>query len=217
MTTSTTQGAQSMAARLRSETRSQHSDAESHPFQRALLTGDIARDTYALWLIQMLHVHQALEAAIRAQESCDATLAAVVTEEQMQEQYLLEDLAFFSVSANDESLLLDATGAVVSEIEADADSPARLLGRHYVLEGSNNGSRFIARKVREKLTLAPGAGDRYLDPYGQEQPVKWAAFKKALDACDIAPAVRDDMVDAAKCMFIGVRQMSDAMLDRYAH
>lgn len=34
-----------------------------------------------------------------------------------------------------------------------ADCPAAILGYHYVLEGSNNGGRYIARPIRRVLGL----------------------------------------------------------------
>jgi heme oxygenase len=59
--------------------------------------------------------------------------------------------------------------------------PAELLGAHYVLEGSGNGNRMMARGLRAAYGLQGQAGTRSMDPYGDGQPDRWQAFKSALD------------------------------------
>ncbi len=68
----------------------------------------------------------------------------------------------------------------IRSIAETGDDPLRLLGMHYVLEGSNNGSRFIARHVGRAYQLSTGPGLRYLDPYGDRQRAYWMDFKNAM-------------------------------------
>jgi heme oxygenase len=159
----------------------------------------------------MLLIHRALENRLRDLAASDRRVAAIVTEEQHQEPYLLADLdALGSDSSSIEAL--PATADLIRKIdEASEREPIRLLGFHYVLEGSNNGNAFIARAVRPALGLEPGAGDRYLDPYGERQRAVWAAFKSGLDAQAFASAEQDAMIGAARDMFEGISMVSQEL------
>ena len=194
--------------RLRAETADLHSSAEGKDFQRRMVKGELTRDDYARWLGQMLLVHRALEAPLRALMGSPAF--AALREEQLQEPYLLEDL---DALGQDPAAMtpLPATAALVASIErAAAETPLALLGYHYVLEGSNNGNRYIVRQLAPALGLN-GHGQRYLDPYGAEQPAKWAQFKRDMDAVGFAPADADVLVAAAREMFSGIGAISEAL------
>lgn len=195
----------SIGDRLRTETRELHDAAEQHPFQRSLFKGSLPREQYVANLGQLYLVHRALEAKIRERISETPALAGVVREYQYQEPYLLEDLAYFGVEA--ESIQpVPATRAVIEAIERQGDEcPVALLGHHYVLEGSNNGSRYIARNVSRAYGIPMGgAGLRYLDPYGDEQPAKWMEFKTDLLALSLTETEQDAVVSAAREMFAAI-------------
>lgn len=57
-----------------------------------------------------------------------------------------------------------------------------LLGVWYVLEGSKNGGRHLAKAVARAFSGPNGAPTQYLDPYGDDQQTLWAAFKGGMDA-----------------------------------
>jgi heme oxygenase len=196
--------------RLRAETADLHSSAEGKDFQRRMVAGELTRDDYARWLGQMLLVHRALEAPLRSLMLAGSPAFAALREEQMQEPYLLEDLDALGEDP-DAVAPLPATAALIASVErAAAETPLALLGHHYVLEGSNNGNRYIARKLVPALGLN-GRGHRYLDPYGAEQPAKWAQFKRDMDAVGFATEDADLLVAAAREMFTGIGQISEAL------
>ncbi len=69
----------------------------------------------------------------------------------------------------------------------EQQDPFSLLGYNYVLEGSMNGNRFIAR------ALAPGmkvSATSYLDPYGQEQRPIWQAYRERMNAAGFDTPLR---------------------------
>lgn len=197
--------------RLRTETRDLHDRAEGREFQGRLVKGAIDRDLYARWLGQMLLVHRALEAPLR--EAClgDPRFAAVQAE-QYQEPYLLADLIYLGFdTATIEPL--PATSRLIADIEKAAhDDPLQLLGFHYVMEGSNNGNRFIVRAIGPSLRIDRGSGARYLDPYGDEQPAKWKQFKQDMNAVGFERDQADRLVAAARRMFEGVAEISDELV-----
>jgi heme oxygenase len=193
--------------RLRAETAEHHARAEGKDLQRAMVTGRITRARYASWLQQMLLVHQALERAIdRARTEC--LHLGVVDAHQVHSERIAADLRHHGWDGR-EPAATAATSRLIGRIDA-ADGPT-LLGMHYVLEGSMNGNRYIAMSLRKALGLVPGQGDRYLDPYGEQQRARWAAWKEAVDAQEWSPSAADSAVAGAKVMFDGVADISEGL------
>lgn len=216
MTTAPTIPSGAIMTLLRDSTSDLHSQAEGHAFQRSLVTGTVSRERYTRYLQQMLLVHLALEADLRDAAGLAPAIGRVVTSEQYQEPYLLEDLRFYGASP-DGAHPLPATTALIDRIHTAArTTPASLLGFHYVLEGSNNGSRFIARAIRGAFRLTGSEGVRYLDPYGDRQREVWAAFKAAMDAESFTADEMHAMVEAAKGMFKGITAISQGVAESNA-
>jgi heme oxygenase len=110
-------------------------------------------------------------------------------------------------------LPLPATAALIRDIDrAAVEQPLALLGYHYVLEGSKNGNRFIARQLVPALGLAPSRAVRYLDPFAEAQPAKWAAFKTDMTATGFTADQIDLLVAAARRMFEGIGELSDQLM-----
>ena len=203
-----TEGSETVMTRLRSSTREQHDRAENHRFQSALARGQLPRESYVVWLGQMLLLHGGLEAALRSAAATSESVRNVVKDYQYQQPYLEEDLQFFGVDTG----TLEpspSTAAFLSELQEDNVDPLALLGYHYVLEGSNNGSKFIAKGLGKVYGLQPGPGMRYLDPYGDEQRGRWMEFKQDMDAVGFDPEEQQRIVAAAQKMFDQIAAMSD--------
>lgn len=204
----------SISDRLRTETRDLHDAAENHPFQRLLFKGQLPVELYVANLSQLYLVHDALESSIREHLSATPALAGVVREYQFQVPYLAEDLRHFGIDPG----AIEAGGAVRSLIErirrTASESPVSLLGYHYVLEGSNNGSKYIARNVSRAYGLTMGGpGLRYLDPYGDEQSARWMEFKTDLLAVSLTESEQDAVVGAAREMFAGIAAIGGELME----
>ena len=206
-----TEETQSVMQRLRESTRDLHDAAEHHDFQRAFAQGSLPKDRYVSYLEQMYLVHESLEQQLRKAAETSEAVRSVVDERQYQVPYLVEDLEFFEVDP-DSIEPLAGTQRLIDEIEQMASQPASLLGLHYVLEGSNNGSRFIARGLMPAYGLAPGPGLRYLDPYGDEQRERWHAFRATMDEVGFSQEDSDRLLEAARHMFQGIVYISDDLL-----
>ena len=101
-------------------------------------------------------------------------------------------------------------GAFCARVEQlAADQPLGLLGFHYVLEGSNNGSKYIAMGMGKAYGLEPGPGLRYLDPYGEAQRERWDAFRSSMESVGFSPAEKDLLVACAKEMFEALIRIGD--------
>jgi len=202
----------SLSTALRVATSDLHTQAESHPFQRALVQGELPRDLFTRQMSQLLLVHTALEKALHHAAIENTDIASVVREEQFQQPRLVRDLAHVGFDPA-KAAATTATQAVCSLIERlAATNPIALLGALYVFEGSNNGARFIARAVRKAYNIEELEGISYLDPYGEAQREKWGEFKAAMDALVLSDDDIESVVATAKQMFRAINAMGDDLL-----
>ena len=196
--------------RLKAETAELHGRAESRPLQKRLVKGELSRDHYAAWLAQMYLVHRALEERIRDCADRHPAFAAVVRDRHQRAGHLEADLLHLGGDAA-AAEPLPATSRLVEAIEtAAARTPVALLGMLYVLEGSTNGSKFIAAALRRAYGLEH-AGVSYLDPYGDRQKANWGEFKHDMDSTSFSEPESHAIIEAAKAIFAGVSEISDEL------
>jgi len=195
--------------RLKEETWPLHQQAERGDLEQDLMKGKLPQDVYRDHLGQRYLIHKALEARLRDVREQDARIKAVVEDYQFQENRVAQDLEFFGGNAS-EAKALPSTEKLLAAIAA-AD-PLSLLGFQYVFEGSNNGARFIAKALRGAWRLQGEDGTRYLDPYGESQREKWAAFKDTMNQQQFSREEGDRVVEAAKATF---QQMIEVETELY--
>jgi heme oxygenase len=195
-------------AELKTSTADAHTAVETSAFQRDLAAGRLPRELYVAYLGQLLHVHRALESRLQALLELEPEFASIVRPEQFRVELLQSDLA--DLGAAGTGLPLASTAATVTKIEST--TPVGILGHHYVLEGSTNGARYFMRSVQRAYGLQDRAGLRYLDPYGAEQPQRWAEFKRGMNERRFTAADREAMVGAARDMFEGIHRIGDELL-----
>ena len=200
-----------VAGSLRDQTAEHHKRAERSDFQRQLIAGRLPVAGYIGWLEQMLCVYRALEAHLA---SGKPRYAGVDVEVWRKTPQLERDLAHFGRAVPPAPV--PATEAFLGQMGRWAEGRAPvLLGVLYVLEGSTNGSRHIARSLKKAYDLPGGAGLDFLDPYGDAQPERWREFKSRLEAVVPAGDV-DELVVAARGTFDAVTEIGQNLLDRLA-
>ncbi len=198
---------------LRESTASHHRLAEQHEFQQQFVRGTLPRPLYVHWLGQMLHIHAALEAHLDRLVAKNPQLKSVFDDGRRKVVPLQKDRAFLG-SATDQPALPAARAMMTRMDQLATAQPLALLGILYVLEGSTNGSKFIARKVRPAYELpVTGEGSAYLDPYGDVQPARWQEFKAAMDALNLPAADVAPMVVAAQETFDSIRELGAELLE----
>lgn len=197
---------------LRESTASHHRRAEQHPFQRQMVQGALPRELYVQWLGQMHLVHAALEAHLDRLVARHPEFKPIFNDERRKVAALRRDIAYFGAPQN--SAALPAAREFMDRMDRLAvAAPTALLGVLYVLEGSTNGSKFIARRVRPAYDLpATGEGSAYLDPYGDLQPVRWQEWKAAMDALGLPEAEVAQLTLAAQQTFDAVRELGAELL-----
>lgn len=202
-----------LMAQLKEATWPQHQAAEEHQLERSLVAGTLPRDLYVDWLGQRFLVHRALEAELDRVAQADVRVARTRDEALYQAENLRQDLAHFGVDA-DGVAPCDATAAMLDDISAALTRQATaIVGYYYVFEGSKNGARFIARKVRPAYGLNE-AGSRYLDPHGDEQRPLWNQWKQAVDEAGFKPEEWPAIVAAAQRTFDHVRAVDSELYAR---
>jgi len=202
--------------RLREDTKQLHTRAEKGPLQEALVKGELPREVYADMLEQMRLVHEALERELEVRRHEVPAIERVVRPEQYRLGHIDADLAFYGRSSEGIEPL-PATAGLVERIErVSRERPLALLGLHYVLEGSNNGNRFIAKAVAGGYGLEGEEGLRTLRPHGDRQPEVWAAFKSQLLACELSEEEMETLVAAARDMFQAIIDIHDQLHARRA-
>jgi heme oxygenase len=188
-----------------------HQSAEAADLPKRLLKGELGREEYAAYLGQMLLLSRTLDERIRQHRERIPALAALVDDAQLQTPYLEDDLKYLGVEPGGVDPLPETARAIRLVCDASDRDPLALLGLHYVREGANNGNRFIAKKLRTVLDLDEAQGLRYLDPYGDAQPERWAAFKRTLDEQSFTAEERDRLVGAARAMFKAIMAVNDGV------
>lgn len=199
---------------LKSATQELHDATEHGSFNKQLVLGQLPRKAFVELLGQFFIVHRELERHLRAATTERPDWQTIVRDYQYQEPYLREDLAYFGVDP-DSVEAMPATTAFVARINQYAANDAvGLLGVHYVFEGSNNGSKYIARALRKAYELTDG-GLRYFDPYGENQSAYWQAFKDAMNSVSWTPEEKATLKDAACAAFEATGAIHQAMGARY--
>ncbi len=201
----------SIMSRLKSATAELHRQAEGTSLQQRLVKGALPRDLYATFLGQMYLAHSALEGSIRDVSETHRGFATVVREYHRRESNLSEDLDFLGVEL-DTITAAGATDALLADIRQLArEQPVALLGMLYVLEGSTNGSKYIARAIRSEYGLGQGPGASYLDPHGELQQERWQAFRQDMDDVDFTETEASAIVNAAGRMFRSLTDVSNEL------
>ncbi len=199
--------------RLKAETSDLHSHAESRTLQRAIASGEVDRTTFSAYLGQLYRVHHSLESALENSRDQHAAIGALATADRMRVPDLDRDLMFYGTD-RDEIEAGDAAQRFATQVQKiKALDPVALLGALYVLEGSTNGGRFLARALRKSWGL-DGDGFAYFDPYGDEQPQKWAAFRRDMDEASFEADQEEAIIEMAKATFLAIAEVSDEVSEQ---
>jgi heme oxygenase len=162
----------------------------------------------------MLLIHASLEGRLKDLRSRQPELRVVIRDDLFQADRLRADLRHHG--ADPERVApLPATVDFVAWIERAAqERPLALLGANYVLEGSKNGNRFIARALlrRAGADASAASGFQYLDPHGEAQRPMWQEYRQTMNAMPFDGVDADAMEDAARHTFAAITRLSDDLV-----
>jgi heme oxygenase len=201
----------SLAEALRERTKDAHARAEKHPVQARLVQGRATRADYAAWLGQMLHIWRGVDAAVAKLAARDPRVAAIVKPYHPHAHRVEADLAFLGHAPPTFPAVPAASGFSMWLSVAAANTDPAIVGAWYVLEGSANGGRFIAKALSRSLDLPGPEGLAALDPNGEAQRERWAAWKADLDAQAWKSHEHEAIVAAAERTFDAVREVMEQL------
>jgi len=197
----------SLAGMLRETTREAHARAEKHPLHASMVAGHVTKGQYVAWIGQMHHVWQAVDAALAARCATDARFASMVKPYHAHADRIAADIEYLSPGRGCDAAL-PATGRFVEMVrQAAASLGPELIGIWYVLEGSTNGGRFIARSLSRALGIAGPDGLRSMDPHGEEQRERWRTWRADLDALSFTETQCATIAHAARWAFDAIYEL----------
>lgn len=161
---------------LRTRTSTAHRDLEAHVHQKVLLADRVDASFVASYVDALLPVHRTIEERIAAED--DARVEAMFRPYHRRSAEMEHDLRRLG-RRPDEFARPDCVQPFVDEIERGS-LPFR-VGVWYVLEGATNGGRFLADRVGRALDPEAPVTLSFFDPYGHEQPARWAEFRRGLE------------------------------------
>lgn len=170
--------------------------------------GTISRAEYAAYLGQLLHLWNAIDDGVAKAAARDLRVKAMVREYHPHAWRVRADLRFYGRDGG--APALGTTATMVEMIQAAAESSA-IVGAWYVLEGSANGGRYIAKSLATAFRLDGRDGLMAMDPHGEAQRERWQAWREALDAAGFDEAERAGILAAANATFEGMSGIMDAL------
>jgi heme oxygenase len=199
---------------LRDSTAALHTSAEANEFQHQLGTGKVDKANFSRYLQQLYLMHKQIADLLDETKPASPAVNHVVKDYHLDLSCISKDLAFFGLEPAS-SKPLKATEELMDSMKSTAkQETSALLGYLYVLEGSTNGAKFLAKALRAGLDLPEDAGATYFDRYGNEQRERWNAFKTAMNELDFSEKEREALVDRAKETFASFGKIGEELLSR---
>ena len=200
---STTLQRPGFAALLRSATRDEHERTERAPFVTHLMAGKVGRDTYALFLRQLVEVYRALEDDRII--ATDPVAAAFADPLLARSDALHRDLTFLHGDLWELELpVLPATVRYAARIrEVAASWPGGYVAHHYTRYlGDLSGGQALAASVRRHLDLGGSDGVAFFTFDGIESIKRYKdRYRQLLDDARWDPMEQDRIVDEACVAF----------------
>ncbi len=194
-------GSRPLMEQLRDDTHTLHKQAERQSLQTDMMRRRLPRQCFIAYLEQLYLIHQRLESHLATMREHHAIVADIIQPHHYHAPFLKQDLHEFG-RHHQHLKPLAATADCLAWLDRTAGRmPLSLLGVHYVFEGSKNGGRFQAVKVREAYALEGHTGTAYLDPYRDQQSHYWTQYKSDMNRAALSEDERNDIVEAAKTTF----------------
>lgn len=197
---------------LRESTSEMHNSAEANDFQHRLSAAKVQKDELARYLQQLYLIHQSVSSLIEQSQTTNTPLRHVVRDYHHDLTCIINDIEYLGKKAEQATPLKPTADLVASMTGTSKTTPAALLGYLYVLEGSTNGAKFLAKALRKGLNLPEDAGASYFDRYGDKQRERWNGFKQAMNEVDFTEEERAKLVSTATETFQTFGKIGDELL-----
>ena len=119
--------------------------------------------------------------------------------------WLAADLRHFQIEPETANQA-DAPSSVVQEI----DSPGKIVGTLYAIEGSALGGQVVLRHLAENLGLTGATGARFFQGYGADTLLRWREFCAFAECFGEKPEALQEAKFAAADVFITLKTLLDS-------
>ncbi|MGF1573524.1 MAG: biliverdin-producing heme oxygenase [Sumerlaeia bacterium] len=189
-----------------------HKQAEGQALEQHLINGTLPKDKYVENIGQRYLVHARMDSLLRKAREVEPRLAEIVEDSQFHTDSAKIDLQFFGIVPEEVEPLPATVNFLAIAQQAYEEKPLYLLGIHYVLEGSTNGARFIAKSLRKAYALEGMNGTHLLDPYGEQQRSNWMRFVTTANAQEFTAEEMERIIHYARLTFTGVTAIGQAIM-----
>ena len=194
----------SLAERLKSETRTLHTEAERSVFMGVLLRGKMEQAAYCALLRNLHAIYAAMEPAL-ARHAVHPVIAPVYAAPLARTQSLATDLDALHGPGWSAALAVQPSGAqYVSRLQQlEAEQPELLLAHAYVRYlGDLSGGQMLSRIVAQSLHLPSGQGTAFYDFGDATQTTQLTrAFRDGLRTVAVGELGVDAIVAEARSSF----------------
>ncbi len=199
---------------LRESTSEMHTSAEANQFQHKLGSAKVNKDELARYLQQLYLIHKTVSELIEKSKTDNSALSHVTRDYHHDLSCMTRDIEYLGKDINSITALKSTNDLVASMNETAKNETAGLLGYLYVLEGSTNGAKFLAKALRKGLELPEDAGASYFDRYGEKQRERWNAFKQSMNEVNFTEDERATLVSTAMETFRSFGKIGDELLNK---
>lgn len=194
----------SLAERLKSETRTLHTEAERSVFMGVLLRGKMEQAAYCALLRNLHAIYAAMEPAL-VRHAAHPAIAPVFAAPLARAQALAADLDALHGPGWGAALAVQPSGTqyVLRLQQIEAHEPELLLAHAYVRYlGDLSGGQMLSRIVAQSMGLAAGQGTAFYD-FGDaaETTQLTRAFRDGLQAVAVGALGVDAIVTEARSAF----------------
>lgn len=206
--------ATTLSTSLREGTHDSHRLAEQTPFIRSLFQGQLSLEAYREFMLQLLHVYQALEDA-HSQQRNHPLLGRLHFPALFRAEAIRRDLDYYFGGRGWQNRpLRAATAAYVQRIDALArEWPDGLVAHHYTRYlGDLSGGQAMKRVVAKMFNLSAGEGLAFYDfPQIADHAEFKEQYRALLDALPVDAGAARRIVDEANLAFQLNRDVFAAM------
>jgi len=192
-------------ARIRAATKSAHVATERRAFSQSLVRGQLTLSQY----VQHLEAYRLLWTDLeRTMASPVGELGRTIwrADERSRLALLQEDLAEHGSTGP-----TDVLRNIAFWDQSMPVTPAAVLGRLYVLEGSSLGGAILGPILAKSLGLSTESM-RYYNPYGNSLTKQWGSFVAAIELALSGPGQTEQAIEGALGTFAVVGDALDACL-----
>lgn len=188
----------SLSARLRSETRDLHLQAERSGVMAEFLRGQLPLEGYGALMVALQAIYEALEEGLERNAALP-TIAALRHPGFARSAALANDVAVLRRLGVAPVDAIDVAQAYAAHLrELATDDPQRLIAHAWLRYlGDLNGGRVLERVVRERLGVSAGAMSFYRFPALADPAAAAVAWRLALDALELPVDVQSALVTEA--------------------